>query len=283
MAAQDIKALLDGFYSSFNFNERVNNDPIEFPRCYNNRPDIETAGLIAACLAYGKVSLFKPVIGSILSKMGTSPAGFLQDFDIKRHAGLFSGISYRFNKSEDITAFIYILHGAVIAHGSIKDAFMRTFNGSIYEALGEFSNYMLSIDTTAVYGSSVSPPGLRQLFPSPFKGGACKRFNMFLRWMVRDADIDLGIWTEIPKNVLIIPLDTHIARIARCLGLTNRKGNDWKAAVEITEALKLLDPDDPLKYDFALCHHGISGACTAALNEDACKSCAIYSGSVKEL
>ncbi|MBF0456778.1 MAG: TIGR02757 family protein [Nitrospirae bacterium] len=278
MAAASIKTLLDGFYSSFDFTERVKNDPIEFPHRYSNPQDIEAVSLIAASFAYGKVELFKPVTGRILSKMGASPADFLLEFDIKRHAGLFSGISYRFNKNEDITAFIYILHRAATAKGSIKNAFVQKYNGSIYDMLGGVAEYMLSIDMTAVYGSNVRPPGLLQLFPSPFKGSACKRFNMFLRWMVRDADIDFGIWPEIPKNSLIIPLDTHIARIARCLGLTHRKSNDWKTAAEITQALKRLDPDDPLKYDFALCHHGISGACGAARNEDACKTCAIYAG-----
>ncbi|MBF0516935.1 MAG: TIGR02757 family protein [Nitrospirae bacterium] len=278
MEAQDIKALLDGFYSTFNFGQRVLNDPIEFPRRYTLRQDIEAAGLAAACLAYGKVSLFKPVIERILSKMGASPADFLHQFDVARHAGLFSGISYRFNKEADITAFIYILHRAAVTYGSIKDAFMAGFNGSIYEALGKFSTYMLSVDTTAVYGGNVKPAGLCQLFPSPFKGGACKRFNMFLRWMVRDADIDLGIWPEIPKSSLVIPLDTHISRISRCIGLTKRKGNGWKTAVEITEALKLMDPEDPLKYDFALCHHGISGGCRAVRDEHTCKTCAIFAG-----
>ncbi|MCG6553968.1 MAG: TIGR02757 family protein [Candidatus Magnetominusculus sp. LBB02] len=276
MALQNTKTLLDGFYSTFNFNERINNDPIEFPHRYTLRQDIEAAGLIAASFAYGKVTLFKPVIGKILGTMGTSPSDFLREFDIVRHGRLFTGFSYRFNKGGDITAFVYLLHRVISSDGSIKDAFMRGYSGSIYEALGGFVAHMLSIDTTAAYGANVKPPGLTQLLPSPYKGGACKRFNMFLRWMVRDADIDFGIWPEIPKDTLIIPLDTHIARIARCLCLTNRKGNDWKTAAEISASLRQLDPGDPLKYDFALCHHGISGACRAERNENACKTCAIY-------
>ncbi len=91
--------------------------------------------------------------------------------------------------------------------------------------------------------------------------------------MVRDSDIDFGLWKEIPKNHLIIPLDAHIARIGRCLGLTKRKSNDWKTAVEITEVLKKFDPEDPLKYDFALCHQGISGACKATFNKYTCEDC----------
>jgi uncharacterized protein (TIGR02757 family) len=96
--------------------------------------------------------------------------------------------------------------------------------------------------------------------------------NLFLRWMVRDRDIDFGIWKGIPKDKLVIPLDTHIARIGRCLGLTKRKSTDWKAAAEVTESLKAFDPEDPLKYDFALCHHGISGMCMKG-DSQPCEGC----------
>ena len=113
--------------------------------------------------------------------------------------------------------------------------------------------------------------GLIQFFPSPSKGSACKRMNLFLRWMIRKRDIDFGIWKGIPENKLIIPLDTHIAKISRCLGFTKRRSQDWKMAVEITDALKKLDPDDPLKYDFAMCHYGISGLCGPEFNK--CDKC----------
>jgi uncharacterized protein (TIGR02757 family) len=90
---------------------------------------------------------------------------------------------------------------------------------------------------------------------------------------VRDRDIDFGIWKGIPKNKLIIPLDTHIARISRCLGFTARKSQDWKTALEITSSLRKLDPEDPLKYDFALCHHGISGMCRGMREKEGCRGC----------
>jgi len=125
-----------------------------------------------------------------------------------------------------------------------------------------------------VYGRNIHPSGMTQFFPSPAKGSACKRINLFLRWMVRDKDIDFGLWRSIPANRLVIPLDIHIARISRCLGFTKRASADWKAAIEITEALKKLDPADPLKYDFALCHHGISGVCRGR-NNPGCRDCAL--------
>jgi uncharacterized protein (TIGR02757 family) len=130
----------------------------------------------------------------------------------------------------------------------------------------------MSVNTSKVYGKDVRPRGMAQFFPSPVKGSACKRMNLFLRWMVRKKDIDFGLWKSIPGNKLVIPLDIHIARISQCLGFTRRASADWKAAREITEALKKLDPDDPLKYDFALCHHGISGLCKSG-DDSACKTC----------
>jgi hypothetical protein len=118
------------------------------------------------------------------------------------------------------------------------------------------------MDYSAVYGSKGIPADsyFPFLFPSPASGSACKRLCMFLRWMVRPADgIDLGLWKAIPPRKLIIPVDAHIQRISRFLGLTQRKQADWRMAQEITAALKKFDSDDPVKYDFSLCHIGISG------------------------
>jgi uncharacterized protein (TIGR02757 family) len=136
-----------------------------------------------------------------------------------------------------------------------------------------FLEYIYEIDTSPVYGTDIKPNGLKQLLPSPRKGSACKRMNLFLRWMVRSEDIDFGIWDNIPPNKLVIPLDTHIARISKCLGLTRRASADWKMAEEITGALREFDPEDPLKYDFALCHHGISGLCKGERNDNTCLEC----------
>ncbi len=269
------KHLLDKLYEGYNFRERVLDDPIEFPHKYKVEADIEVAGYIAASLAYGKVTLFKPVINEILAQMGESPGGYLYEFNIKKNKSDFLHISYRFNKGIDITALIYILHIIFREFGSLKKAFLHFFNGNMHKSISDFFDYMLAVDTTPVYNNSVSQSGKLQFFPSPRKGSACKRINMFLRWMVRDRDIDFGIWKEIPGNSLVIPLDTHIARISRCLGLTTKKSGSWRTAVEITEALKKLDPLDPLKYDFALCHLGISGYCNTGRDESACRNCEI--------
>lgn len=262
MEYQRLKGLLDNLYNSYDFKGRSFYDPIEFPRRYSDRADIEVAGFIASSLAYGRVSLFKPVIEMILGVMGSAPAQFLLSFDIERDSGLFSGIRYRFNKTGDIVCLLYSLSCMLVKAGSIENAFLHHFDGKrVSSAIGGVVEDMRSVNKIAVYGVDEHRPGFLQFIPSPRDGSPCKRMNLFLRWMVRDGDIDLGVWKSIPKDRLIIPLDTHIARISRCLGLTRRKSQDWRMAEEITESLRMLDPDDPLKYDFALCHQGIMGMC----------------------
>lgn len=273
---QQLKDILDKFYREYDFQKRLLHDPIEFPHRYKDPRDIEVSGFIASSLAYGRVDLFKPVIEKILSKMGKSPYEFLLAFDLKKHRKLFQGISYRFNKNEDILCMIFILHKILEKYSSLEDLFMKFYKPdalNIREALKGAVETMLNTDTSIVYGKDIRPAGLLQFFPSPDKGSTCKRSNLFLRWMIRDRDIDLGIWKGIPKDKLVVPLDTHIAKISKCLGFTSRNAQDWKTAVDITEALKKFDPEDPLKYDFALCHHGISGVCKGRRENKACKGC----------
>jgi len=271
-----LKNVLDKFYRDYDFKGRLLHDPIEFPHRYKNLRDIEVSAFIASSLAYGKVELFKPIIEKILSAMGSDPYEFLLEFSIKRHSRLFEGIKYRFNENEDLIALLFILHKTLAGNKSLENVFMkfcRADSPDIEEGLAGFVASLLQANTAPVYGKDIKPPGLRQLFPSPVDGSACKRANLFLRWMVRDRDIDFGIWKGIPKSKLVIPLDTHIARISRCLGFTERKSQGWKMAVEITESLKRFDPEDPLKYDFALCHHGISGMCKGQKNSAECNAC----------
>jgi uncharacterized protein (TIGR02757 family) len=272
----DLKILLDTFYRDYDFKTRLLHDPIEFPHRYKNPRDIEIAAVFASSLAYGKVELFKPVVEKILSIMGASPHEFILGFSLKKDRKLFQGLKYRFNENEDLVALMLILNKTLKSKRSLENAFMKFYSPDskdIGEALSGYAGSLLNVDTSAVYGKNIRPPGLRQLITSPADGSACKRMNLYLRWMVRDRDIDFGIWRGIPKYKLVIPLDTHIARISRCLGFTKRKSQDWKTATETTEALKYFDSEDPLKYDFALCHHGISGACKGTRDTGACMEC----------
>ncbi len=294
-----LKTILNRFYRGYNFKERLKHDPIEFPHRYSTPEDIEIAGFIASCFAYGKVELFKPVIEKILIPGSSHPANFFKNFTLKKDSKYFKGISYRFNEEKDILCLVYILSKALKKWGTLRDLFYQYYkpeHEDIKNALTGFMNYFLKIDASPVYAPKNNPPsppfskwgmggfggginrpyGLTQFFPMPEKGSACKRINLFLRWMVRTKDIDFGIWDKIPPSKLIIPLDTHIAKISRCLALTKRISSDWKTAKEITESLKKLDPRDPLKYDFALCHHGISGLCKGKKSITACQNCVVH-------
>ncbi|MBI5098338.1 MAG: TIGR02757 family protein [Nitrospirae bacterium] len=275
-----LKKTLDKFYNEYNFKKRIKHDPIEFPHKYSNPDDIEIAGFIASCFAYGKVDLFKSVIEKILKPGGKHPAGFFKDFNLSGDKKHLQGISYRFNKEDDVLCFVYMISHTLKEWGSLKNIFYHYYKleqEDIKYALEKFANYFMNIDTSPVYGRNIKPNGLKQFFPSPESGSACKRLNLFLRWMVRTKDIDFGIWNKISSSKLIIPLDTHIARISRCLGLTKRKASDWKTAKEITESLKKLDPEDPLKYDFALCHQGVSRLCRGVKFRETCSTCALQS------
>jgi uncharacterized protein (TIGR02757 family) len=271
-----LKDVLEKFYQDFDFTERLKHDPIEFPHRYKEAADIETVGFIASGLAYGKVELFKSVLETIFQKMGRHPHDFLRDSTPALREKLFSGIKYRFNETADLLGLFQILQQIILKYDSPGNLFLKYYSNKdpdIAAALAGFVDAALQTDLSAVYGKNIRPKGLLQLFPSPAKGSACKRANLFLRWMVRKHDIDFGIWESIPASKLVIPLDTHIAKISLCLGLTKRTSTGWKTAAEITDSLRRLDPEDPLKYDFALCHHGISGACKGRKNSDACREC----------
>lgn len=250
---QDFIRFIKRAYERFDFRKRIGNDPVEFPHRYREKRDIEVSGFIASLFSYGRVSLFKPVVERILKAMGDSPYDFLLNFIPERHNRLFHGLYYRFQKEEDILELMRILSCVLRESGSLEKAFSRFYTPGDRDtgrAIEGFSSYILSL-------SRYKYNGLKQLFPLPSSGSACKRMNLFLRWMVRKDEVDLGIWKDIPKNRLIIPLDVHISRLALKYGLTKRRTPDWKMAVEITESLKRLDPEDPLKYDFVLCHTGM--------------------------
>jgi uncharacterized protein (TIGR02757 family) len=268
----DLKGLLDAFYRGFDFRGRMRHDPVEFPHRYRRAGDIEVAAFIASSFAYGRVEQFKQAVERVLKVLGGSPRDYLLDFRPRGMGRRFSGIKYRFNETEDIIALLHIMGELLRRHGSLHGAFMGFYgeeDPDIGNALTGFVGHIMGVDTSPVYGRKLRPPGLRQFFPSPRTGSACKRANLFLRWMIRDRDIDFGIWKGVPRDKLVIPLDTHIMRVSQCLGFTRLKSAGWRTAVEITRALKALDPVDPLKYDFALCHTGISGLCGAA----ACRGC----------
>jgi len=171
--------MLDRFYNGYDFRKRILHDPIEFPHRYGNRRDREVSAFISSCLAYGKIESFKPVIEKILSGMGRSPYSFLLGFDVVRHRKFFTW-KYRFNESGDIVCLLYVIHKLIEMHSSLERVFKKHYNREdphVGRALAGFIGEVMAINTSSVYGRNLHPAGLRQFFPSPTGGSACKRIT----------------------------------------------------------------------------------------------------------
>jgi uncharacterized protein (TIGR02757 family) len=171
----------------------------------------------------------------------------------------FIGFVHRFYRETDIFNLFSALTITYKKFGSLRNLFVNFYNpneSNLKNIISKFSNHLINIIRELTNQDKVSR-GVKFMFPNPEKGSACKRMNLFLRWMVRKDELDFGLWPEIPTSKLIIPVDTHIAKICKTLNLTRRKNVNWKMAEEITEKLKKFDPVDPVKYDFALCHIGM--------------------------
>ncbi len=261
-----LKAVLDNLYAARS-PAHLANDPLSFCHRYRTPEDREIAGLIASSFAYGNVKIILRNLESIFVKMGPSPRRFVETFDPGEGLALFAGFKHRFNDARDLCALILSARTMLDEADSIGEFFLGCHDAGapdITASLTEFSQAALAMDYSPVFGSREIPADsyFPFFFPSPASGSACKRLCMYLRWMVRPADgIDLGLWHEVTPAQLVIPVDAHIQRICRYLGLTQRKQADWRMAREITQALRELDPADPVKYDFALCHLGISEGC----------------------
>ncbi|HEY5599059.1 MAG TPA: DUF2400 domain-containing protein, partial [Candidatus Manganitrophaceae bacterium] len=208
---------LEAFYRRALRFDRIKEDPIEFPRRYTDPREIEAVGWLATAFAYGRVALFKATAEKILALAGGSFYRYLTAFDPARERPRFEGIYYRLNAAEDLFCLIYFMSRVVQRHGSVGALFISLYREEeedIGPTLSRFIGRVLAIDPTPVYGKRKPPDGLLQMFSSPAQGSACKRMNLYLRWMVRPDDgVDFGLWKEIPPSKLIIPLDTHIARI----------------------------------------------------------------------
>ncbi len=245
----------------------VARDPVRFPRAYADPADAEVAAVVAAMLAFGRVDLFLPVVArtlAIADRHG-GPAAFARGFDDTRAASLIDAdVTYRWNRPDDFVCLFRTLRAALARHERLGALFTP---GPAAAGLGG------AIDTLRACAPPNPSRGFRTWLPHPREGSACKRWLMLMRWMVRRDDVDLGLWTHLAPCDLVIPLDTHVMRISRFLGLTARNDAGWRTAEEITRALATLDPDDPVRYDFALAHLGISRACLGHRDATVCPTC----------
>lgn len=269
---------LERLYREFDYAARVERDAIRFPLRYPDPRDRELVALLTACLAYGRVDLFSRGLETILGAMGPSPAAFVADFDWERDGHAFDGFLYRFNRPRDVVAFCLAARQVLERHGTLEKCFVAgdpDERGPIATALERFARTFLEAELGPVFARGRISRGYRHLFPLPSLGGPCKRLHLFLRWMVRREAPDFGLWTAVSPARLLIPLDTHIENMSRSIGLTRRRSRNGHMAEEITARLAALDPADPVKYDFALCHTRMAGDCRDRRDPVVCPPCGL--------
>ena len=255
---------LDDLYKAFDHVTSAT-DPVHIVRRFAAPDDREIVGFCAAGLAFGRVASVLQSIESLLAVMGAHPARFVRNFDPAREGDRFAPLVHRWIRGRDLMALLLILQRMLRESGSIEAFFLEGDDSAqphVGAALDSFSRRALATDLREAYGRRVPKQrGVSYFFPRPSAGSACKRLNLFLRWMVRRDEVDLGVWTRLSPARLIVPLDTHMIRLGRCLGLTRYTSPGWKMASEITASLRNVDAVDPVRYDFALCHIGMMNAC----------------------
>lgn len=258
---------MDALVDQYKTPAYIANDPIQMPHRFIGDPRAcELSGFITALFSYGRRDLIIETMSQVFQIMENDPTGFLESFDPKRDAKLFQHFVYRFNKGRDLVYLLERLQWAYREFGSLENLFIAQEREDLKGSIAGFTDALLGDTPLDTYG-------IKFLFAHPDKGGACKRFNMFLRWMVRDDEpppvspdragappsaksggkVDFGLWKKALKpSDLIVPLDTHILKMNGHLRMSARQTGSWETAEEITDVFRLLCPQDPVKYDYAL-------------------------------
>lgn len=255
-------------------------DPLALVHRYERGADREAAAFLAAGLAFGGVGQILGNAGRLLAALGRKPAEALRSSALPTLRARTRGLRHRFLDAEDQAQALGLI-GRILRRSGSLEAFFREgpdpARDGMRAAMVSFSRRALALWNGPREGRPCGEGrGVRFFFPSPDAGSACKRLNLFLRWMVRGPDgMDLGIWRRVSPRDLILPLDTHVARIARYLGLTRRRTIGWAMAEEATAALRRLDPADPVRYDFAIARLGILDHCPRRRRPDRCAACSL--------
>ena len=242
----DLKEKLDELVSIYEVPDFIKDDPIQIPHRFKKKEDIEIAGFLASVFAFGTRKVFIAKLNELFQIMGNSPLEYILKGDF-----VLNGFVYRFLKAEDVVVLLGVLHKLYRHDGGLKNLFMQAVK----------SDDLMQYVCDYFYNNAPKNVGKGFYFaiPNPKCGGAMKRMWMFLRWMVRKSNVDFGIWQDIMKPCqLKIPLDTHVAKISKELGLLTRKANDRKAVDELTSKLLEFDAIDPVRYDFALFGYGVN-------------------------
>jgi uncharacterized protein (TIGR02757 family) len=275
----DLPALrhaLEGVVEVCDVRARLERDPVGLVRQVQGRAAQEIAGLLAASLAFGNVTSLRASIASVLGRLEPCLGDALDDPSTARKK--LAGTGHRMLRSDDIARLLIGARMLQREHGGLGVRFatlLGSHQGQLRPALAAWTS---EIRQRAGLKPSAVRRGPAHILPDPLKNSSCKRLLLYLRWMVRGDDgVDLGLWREVSPSVLLIPVDTHIHRLASHLGMTSCAGPSWKAAEQITEVLRRIDPDDPVRFDFALCHMGMLQGCPGRRDAKACEGCGLSS------
>lgn len=270
-----IKDILEKLYSRYNHRNYIGQDPLQFVYRYTEPADMEVAALLSAVLAYGRVQQIEKNLNDLFARMGASPYAFVLDFDKAKRQKL-SSFKHRFTTGKDIADLLSVLKKVLQEKGSIEKYFLLGYSKNdenIIPTLSKFCDSLYEIYTKQT-GREVSR-GLKYLLASPARGSVCKRLNLFLRWMVRDDEVDTGLWKGVAQAKLIVPVDVHMGRLCKILGLYDKKTVSLSAAVQITKSFAEIEPGDPVKYDFSLSRLGIIENCNGRIGNN-CKKCELF-------
>lgn len=282
--ASRLRSALEALEAETDPQARLEADPLGFVHRYDAPADQEVAAVFAAGLAYGRVAGFRPTIQAILdlADQRGGPRQWLRSLDEADDAAL-ARLNHRWTRGTDLSRLAHALAQVLDERGrlgAVAEAADDPASPTLAPALEAVVQALrLAAASQAGQPFSTLPRGFRYLLPAPSGGSACKRWCMLMRWMVRSpgpgaSGVDLGIW-DLDASRLVMPLDTHVRRLAWFTGLTDRRDASWRTAVAITDALRALDPADPLRHDFALAHLGISGACRSQFVRDICGACSL--------
>ena len=245
-------AALERLYRRYNHRRFIPPDPLELLYRYSDARDREVAGLLAALLAYGGVRQIVASADKALARMEHCPRAFLEGSRVGDIQAAFKGFRHRWTTGADISALLSGVKAAIDRFGSLEASFVNGFlpeHETVLPALASWVRLLREGEVKA----------RRDILSCPRQGSACKRLNLFLRWMVRKDDVDPGLWPGVPASKLVIPLDLHMHRIGLAWGLTKRTSADIKTALEMTAAFRRISPDDPVRYDFALTRASMRG------------------------
>lgn len=246
-------------------------DPILFPHRYPDPGDAEVSAFIAATFAFGGVLQIRGFLERLFAVLSPSPvAALTSPASVPRSA--VAGLSHRFVSADGVHRFLRVVRAGCMAHGTLEKLYLDGRGGDPPDLRRDLARFL---SWFRVRWGSALPRQRDFLFPRPERGSACKRHNLFLRWMVREADgVDLGLWTAVSPRDLVVPLDTHMARMGEWLGLTRRKTRGWRMAEEITAAFRAIRPEDPVGFDYPLTRLGILRICTRP-RRGICSSCPV--------